>query len=289
MMESGGQLLTMLNFKQLCLAAAVSALPIVAMADVGYYLGLGMGGARVERNDINLHFDEYTQVQGVPGLPPGSFAPPYDVDFRGPIVRTVDANGYRTAGAQPVDVSDPEGSDISFKAFAGVRFNRHFGVEAGYIDLGEAADRYGFQIPVIQSLSGFPPRPLQDRQIDIETKIDGFQGYVVGFLPLNDSVELFAKAGVFVWDQDTLVVDRIGSSQRVDQPNIPEIILGNEAPDGVSFSSLRTSDSGTDLALGAGVNLRASEHVSLRGELEWFDIDSTSLAWAGTISLVFNF
>lgn len=278
-----------LNFRPLCLVALAATVPAVATADVSYYVGLGAGGARVERNDINLHFDEYTQTQGIPGLPPGAFAPPYDVDFRGPIVETVDPNGYRTPGATPVDVSDPSGSDFSFKAFAGVRFGKHLGVEAGYINLGEAKDGFPYQIPMIQSLGGFPPRPLEDRQIDIETKIDGFQGYLVGFLPLNDTVELFGKVGVLVWDQDTLVVDRIGSMEGVDQPAIPEIILGNEAPDGVTFSSLKSSDSGTDLALGAGINLRASDHVAVRTEFEWFDIDTTSLAWSASMSLVFSF
>ncbi|MEZ5565337.1 MAG: outer membrane beta-barrel protein [Gammaproteobacteria bacterium] len=280
----------MLNLKQLCLTTVAMTLPIAAVADINYYLGAGVGGARVERNDINLRFDEYTQVN-VPGIAPGTFLPPYDTDFRGQIVNANNAQGLRTSASQPVDVRDPEGSDFSFKVFGGVRVGRYFGVEAGYINMGEADARFGFQIPVIEVDGPFPPppRPLQDRQIDIETKTDGFQGYLVGFLPLNDSVELFAKAGVLVWDQDTLIVDRIGAQVRVDQPSIPEIILGDEAPDGVSFSSIRTSDSGTDLALGAGINLRASEHVSLRAELEWFDIDTTSLAWAGTMSLVFNF
>lgn len=273
----------------LCLVAVAATLPTIAVADVSYYIGLGIGGARVERDDINLHFDEYTQVQGVPGLPPGAFAPPYDVDFRGPIVETVDPNGYRTPGARPVEVRDPAGSDVAFKAFAGLRFGKYFGIEAGYIDLGEASDGFPYQIPMIESLAGFPPRPLEDRQIDIETRIDGFQGYLVGFLPINDTVELFGKVGLLAWDQDTLVVDRIGTMEGVDQPAIPEIILGNEAPDGVTFQSRKTSDSGTDLALGAGINLRASEHVSLRTEVEWFDIDNTSLAWAGSVSLVFNF
>ena len=91
------------------------------------------------------------------------------------------------------------------------------------------------------------------------------------------------------WNQDTLIVDVIGTIEPVNQPGIPEIILGDEAPDGETFKSLNSSDSGTDLAVGAGVSIKASERVSMRAELEWFDVANTSLAWAGTVSLVFGF
>ena len=112
----------------------------------------------------------------------------------------------------------------------------------------------------------------------------------MGYLPLGETVELFAKVGLLHWNQDTRILDRVGAIEPVDQPGIPEILLSDDpTPDGISFQSISASDSGTDLAAGAGVILRASEHVSMRAELEWFDISNTSLAWAGTMSLVFNF
>lgn len=269
----------MFTFKHFCLAAVVTALPATAMADISYYLGVGVGGSRLERDDINISFDEYTSGTILAD-------PPYD----GPNFRR-----------QAVTVQDPEGTDFTFKAFAGARFGTYFGVEAGYIDMGEPSDAYAFDIPAIFStFANLAVRPLQERQIDVETKLSGFQGYLVGFLPLTDAIEVFGKVGLLAWDQDSLIVDRIGTATPVDQPGVPEIILCPAgptepngtcavAPDGETFQSLASSDDGTDLALGAGVNLKASERVTMRAELEWYDIDNASLAWSGTVSLVFGF
>lgn len=269
----------MFTFKHFCLAAVVTALPATAMADISYYLGAGVGGSRLERDDINISFDQYTSGTSV------ITDPPYNVPYR----------------EQAVTVQDPEGTDFTFKVFAGARFGTYLGVEAGYINMGEPSDAYAFEIPAIFSTAAnLQVRPLQERQIDVETKLDGFQGYLVGFWPLTDTIEVFGKVGLLAWNQDTLIVDRIGVLTPVDQPGVPEIILCPAgptepdgtcavAPDGTSFYSLASSDDGTDLALGAGINLKASERVTMRAELEWYDIDNASLAWSGSVSLVFGF
>ena len=282
----------MFQFKHFCLAAAGCALSATAMADLSYYVGGGIGGSRVERNDISLSFDEYTTGTTEPTAPPGNVprteAPYTNCPCRFPIG----------------SVQDPQGTDFAFKVFGGVRFGRYVGAEIGYLNLGKATEGFNLTLPAIFSLvappvgspPGTPPvlgpgvRPLQNRLIDAETRLDGEQAYAVGYLPLGETVELFAKVGLLHWNQDTRILDRVGAIQPVDQPGIPEILLSDDpAPDGISFRSISASDSGTDLAAGGGVILRASEHVSMRAELEWFDIETTSLAWAGTMSLVFNF
>lgn len=285
----------MSQFKYFCLAvlasALASALPAAAMADISYYLGTGVGGSRVERNDISLNFQENTTGTQLPDAlgVPRTEAPYTNCD-----------PGCRFDLGS---VEDPEGTDFAFKVFTGVRFGSYFGAEVGYLNLGEATDGFNLEVPAIFRLvappvgspPGTPPvrgagvRPVQNRQIDVETKIDGVQAYAVGYLPLAETVELFAKVGLLAWNQDTRIIDRVGSTTPLNQPGIPEILLDTETPDGISFHSIENSDSGTDLAAGAGVLLRASEHVSMRAELEWFDIENTSLTWAGTVSLVFNF
>ena len=267
----------MINYKHFCLAALATALPVTAMADFSSYLGVGMGGSRVERNDVNLTFSEYTTGTILAD-------PPFNVQ-NPPIER--------------LNLTDPSASSFSFKVFGGVRYGRYLGVELGYVNLGRADDGSSFEIPAITA-SAIPllVRPLQDRQIDVETKIDGFQGYAVGFLPLGEQIELFAKVGLIRWDADVRVIDRIGAVFPVDQPGIPEIlasgelvnrVLEDDTPDGVSFSSESASETGTDIAAGAGIQIKASERVSLRAELEWFDIDGTSLTWTGNVGLVFGF
>ena len=140
----------MFKLHHFCLAAVATALPAAAMADIGFYMGAGMGGSRVERDDIFLSFDEYTT-----GTLTFLTDPPYNVAE------------YRE---QAVVVEDPEGTDFAFKVFGGVRFGTYVGVEAGYIDLGTATDGFPFVIPPITSGGGVTQlRPLQDRQIDVET------------------------------------------------------------------------------------------------------------------------
>lgn len=255
------------TFKTFCLASLATVLPAVALADISAYFGVGMGGSRVERDDINLSFDEFTT--NAVGLPP------YDVG---------------TVRETRAIVDDPAGTDFAFRVFGGVRFGSYLGVEAAYLNLGEAKDGFPIILPPIFSTPTALFRPQQDRQIDVETKIDGYQLSLVGFLPLNDQIELFGRLGAVRWDRDTLIIDRIGVLRpETSQPAIPEILLTGEEPDGITFTALRNSDDGTDLAVAAGIQIKASERVSMRAEVEWLDIDGTSLTVTGMVSLVFGF
>jgi opacity protein-like surface antigen len=250
----------------LCLALAMTA-PTVALADLSYYVGFGGGGSRIERDDIDLSFTVLT-TGVIAGLPPYDTGP-------GPYVDPA------------TDVNDPEGTDFAWKVFGGVRYGKYFGLELGHVDLGTAEDAFPFTIaPIFRDVSGTPTpvRPEQDRQIDVETEIDGQQLYLMGFWPLSEQVELFGKIGMFSWDRDTLIIDRIAAISVVDQPTLPAIQL-----DGQNWTQTTTSDDGEDLAAGFGLHIKASEHVMLRGEFEWFDIEGTSQAWLGSVSLVFAF
>lgn len=281
----------------LLLAAAV---PATALADFSFYLGVGGGGARIERDDINLDYQVLTN-----NLLPTQ-TPPDDPFFT---------------------VSDPQGSDFGWKVFGGVRYGANLGLEVGYIDMGEADDGFDYVIP---ALDGFRPRPETDRQIDVVTEIDGVTISAIGFLPVGERFELFGKAGVIRWDRKTQVLHRSLEFTPVQQPFVPDTLLytgGRDPitgeplaplvtsgegqngfacfptpiPDGEGGAALRqpeagcsdllpkASDSGTDLALGFGVNIKASENVALRAEFEWFDIKGTDLAWAATMSIVFGF
>jgi opacity protein-like surface antigen len=76
----------------------------------------------------------------------------------------------------------------AWKAFGGVRFGRHFGLEATYADLG----KHRMETTL---LGGDPPLPAA---IIIDRRISGFGLDAVLMLPLvDDRLDLFAKAGVF--------------------------------------------------------------------------------------------
>ncbi|MCC5794063.1 MAG: outer membrane beta-barrel protein [Chromatiales bacterium] len=292
--------------------ALAAALPSAALAEISFYAGIGGGGSRIERDDINLDFKVVTDNAPVFVDPPFTTGDgPFDAD---PFIRVDNFNG----------------TDFAWKLFAGARFGPNLGVEAGYINLGEAEYAVEYIVPAMTRTLGTTNqdwRPQQDRQVDVKTKIEGFQLYGVGFLPLNDQIELFGKIGLLFWDRSTVIFDQRLAEEPVDQPFLPDIQLytGGRNPDGTPATDFirggpdqnlfacfpantteggggvrpiapecnsllpSRSDSGTDLALGFGLQIKASERVALRSEFEWFDIKGSDTTWAATVSIVFGF
>ncbi|MEO8038223.1 MAG: outer membrane beta-barrel protein [Betaproteobacteria bacterium] len=75
-------------------------------------------------------------------------------------------------------------STVGFKAFAGYKLNRNFGLELGFSNFGEArADGTVFGAARIGRWKGY-----------------GVDLSAVAFLPLGDRFEVFAKGGVAFWD-----------------------------------------------------------------------------------------
>jgi hypothetical protein len=82
-----------------------------------------------------------------------------------------------------VSEADFKGDDTGYKLIAGIRPLDWFGVEAAWVDFGDAEDRIRFQ--------------NQDIPVSIEG--DGISAFAVGFLPIGP-VDLFAKGGLISWD-----------------------------------------------------------------------------------------
>lgn len=93
-------------------------------------------------------------------------------------------------------VEEYDSDDTAWKAFAGWRMNRYFGVELAYINLGSPNDEI-----------------LPDTFVEIET--DGFAPYAVGTLPLGP-FELFAKAGYFFHETDARLTTPLGTFNESD-------------------------------------------------------------------------
>jgi OOP family OmpA-OmpF porin len=80
-----------------------------------------------------------------------------------------------------------DGKDTGWKVFGGYMFNRHFGVEAAYVDLGEA------------SYSGdFNGAPVTGGKVEI----NGFNVAAIGSYPINEQFSIFGKIGLFMWDAE---------------------------------------------------------------------------------------
>jgi OOP family OmpA-OmpF porin len=118
---------------------------------------------------------------------------------------------------------DFDASDTGSKFYGGFTLFKFFGLEASYLDLGSVEDEVS---------------PGTDVTIDTT----GFDLYAVGILPIGKHFELFAKAGIIVWDAEV--------SSGIDDE----------------------SDDGNDPAYGAGLAIVFFEHFAVRAEYQRFDI-----------------
>jgi OOP family OmpA-OmpF porin len=85
-------------------------------------------------------------------------------------------------------VTGGEDSDNGFKIFGGYQFNKHLGVEVGYVDFGSFT---------VTGVRGTPFTASFD--------VSAFTVAAVGTLPLNESFDLFGKAGLYAWEASSSV------------------------------------------------------------------------------------
>jgi hypothetical protein len=90
----------------------------------------------------------------------------------------------------------------SYKLFGGYRFNKYFTVEVAYLDGGDASESY------VDNL-GTPV-------LNLEYKSRGFQGSVLGSLPLGGTAfSLFGRAGILDWKADLRSRDLVALTETV--------------------------------------------------------------------------
>jgi len=130
-----------------------------------------------------------------------------------------------------------DASDTTYKAFVGFHFLKFLGLEASYVDFGS----------------------LEDTSAGIDLSVDStaYDLFLLGVLPLGSHFELFAKAGLFMWDRNA---DASGA------------VTGTD------------TDSGTDPVYGAGMSIIFGKHIGLRLEYERYgmsDVDKLEQESAG--------
>ncbi len=77
-------------------------------------------------------------------------------------------------------------NDTAYKIFGGYQFNKNFGAELGYVNLGKAT--------ASGTILGVP--------VSADIKAKGFELLGVGTLPLADKFSAYGKLGFFRWDVD---------------------------------------------------------------------------------------
>jgi len=168
--------------------------------------------------------------------------------------------------------TDPDFSstDVSFDVTAGWMFGANVGVEVGYTDFGRATQNY--KLPEVCNTLG-----CQEREWTAQIDMSALRAFLVGNLPLNENVDIYAKLGAVRWDADYAGFER---NQRLVPGGLP-IPPRNEP--------VKFDDDGTDLAAGLGLRLKTDTPFSLRVDLSYYDVHSTDLLWTAQLSGIYTF
>ncbi|HKJ88515.1 MAG TPA: outer membrane beta-barrel protein [Gammaproteobacteria bacterium] len=140
---------------------------------------------------------------------------------------------YQQKGSYRGNPYSMDKTDTAYKGIIGYRFLPFIGMEVSYEDLGTATKRLK-NIAVADKL---------------KVRSRAWTGYMVGYLPVEDVLDLFGKVGLAAWQTDTKVT----------------------AASGGKLSS--TSHEGTDFAWGLGAQVNFPSDLSLRGEYERIEYD----------------
>jgi len=133
--------------------------------------------------------------------------------------------------------TDVDDTDVGWKLLAGYQFNKYFGIEASYVDFGEA--EFDTNVDVL----GVPVSG------DFKLEATGGSLAATGTWPFAERFGVFGKVGALYWNAE---------------------IEGKVSASGVS-SSLDEDDNGVSVMFGAGGKFDITEHLSLRVEWERYD------------------
>ncbi|HAU16024.1 MAG TPA: hypothetical protein DCS92_20055 [Gammaproteobacteria bacterium] len=154
-------------------------------------------------------------------------------------INTALADGYLglSYGTTSPDESGFE-DDNGFKITGGGKLNDNFAVEVSYTDLGA----FEMDRALVREIEYFVGYDLDG--VDIE--ISGVEVSGMGIAPVNETLSLFGRIGIFLWDAE-LNVDVSG------------------------YGSGSDSDDGNDLFLGIGAMVNLSQAVSLKAEFSRYE------------------
>lgn len=125
-----------------------------------------------------------------------------------------------------------DGNAVAGKLYGGLRYGRYLGAEVGYAALGDAETTGEGRV-----------KP------SLINETDGLYAAVMGYIPMAQRTELFAKAGVMKWDSDYTA-------------NYKQTHNDNGYPDSSG------NGSGTSPLIGVGAQYHLNPNMQLRGEWE---------------------
>ncbi len=145
--------------------------------------------------------------------------------------------------------SDVDEEDVAFKVYGGYRFNQHFAIEGGYVNLGSSQYDATFT----------------GGSAEVDWKSHGIFVEAVGFLPLSDAFSLLGKGGVYFSEN--------------------EVDVSASGPGGNAVSSV--DDNEVNLVLGLGAEYAFNDSFAMRAEWErFFDVGDEDRTGEGDVDLV---
>lgn len=124
-------------------------------------------------------------------------------------------------------------SDTGYKLYGGYRITPNIGVEVYYVNLGDSTFR---------GRAGAAVEYWCEGPVSSKVEVDGFGASLLGGMPIGRDFSIYGKAGIFAWDWDARETDSCGT--------------------------FRDSESGTELAFGAGVSYQINYMTSVHVEWE---------------------
>ena len=225
----------------------------------GFYTGIGVGGGRIDADLKDLGFD-------ISDPPDGTG-------------ETIEGDTFKTTA-------------LTYKAFFGYKIMDYFAIEAGRVEFDDPDDLFCF----IDDLTGAcaESRFTTPAELEMPTSgtsvvssttwqvalpLTGLDIFAVGILPFGERFDGFLKLGGIYSEIKGRAQERVvGALIPAPQTGIPE---GN-APKADNFYSF-------DVAGGIGFNFNSDTGITIRTELEYFDIDETNDVWFLSLSAVYNF
>ena len=150
-------------------------------------------------------------------------------------------------GNQSVD-----GKDSAWKIFGGYMFNRNFGLEAAYVDLGEVSYSGTFT-------DAFGTAPVTGGKVEVT----GFNISAIGAYPVTERFSVFGKLGFFFWEA--------------------------EASDTTGGQPFFAQDNDVDLSFGVGLGYNFTRNLGVRAEWELFDNISDADVSLLSVGLLWRF
>ena len=159
------------------------------------------------------------------------------------------AAGYVGVSFGSTSPDDDEFDDSNgYRLTVGYNANENVSIEASLTNLGEF-DADDDLVAALEFITG-------DAVDGASVEVDGIEFALVGHAPLSDTVSIFGRAGLFMWDAKYKI-------------------------DFVDFGSFSETDDGSDPFFGAGLSFDVGSQAALRVEYTQYEADDTDIDFVG--------